>query len=301
MLLRIAVRDPRHLPENLAGFSLRMLSPAVPAYVAELRRQNPEANARELERLIARQGLRETSREGGFVGGPFMVLVPVAFITALLAQIKMLLRMAAVTGHDPREPQRAAEILVILGVHRTLDQAVAALRATPPVDSGTRAERSVVFAMADLIRRMAKLLGLVTPAAVTAVSWLVHLGRWLLLGLALLVGTVAPLIWLPYLSMSYYRGTIELAERVSLFYSGPEGALHLPRRTVDVPGLAAALLRAAVSLAVVIAGLVVFLALDVRIAGHKWPVLLLTLLISLAIGLLWCVRRARRWHDEKTS
>jgi hypothetical protein len=301
-LLRIVLRDPSHLPENLADFSLKMLGPGVPAYVTDLRRRNPDADASQLERLIARQGVRETSREGGFVGGPFIVFVPVAFVAALLAQIKMLLRMAAVSDRDPREPQRAAELLVIMGVHRDVDQAAAALKALPATEADVARKHSFVYATFDVVRRMAKLLGLISPAAVTSVSRLVRLGRWLLLGLALAVGMVAPLIWLPYLSMSYYRSTVELAERVSVFYSGPENAIHLPRKSSDIPGLAAAVLRALGSLALIVGGFVAFLALDIQIAGHEWPALLsLAVLLSSATGLLWYARRVRRRRRRRTA
>jgi|GEM_PF-2664928 len=300
LLLRIILRDPAHLPENLAEYSLKMLGPGVPAYMTRLRRRHPDAGTVELERLIAQQGVRETARDGGFVGGPFIVFVPVAFVAALLAQIKMLLRMAALANCDPQEPQRAAELLVIMDVYPDVPRAAAALKALPAAEAATRRRHSAVYSMVDVIRRMAKLLGLIAPAAVTPVSRLVHLGRWLLLGLALVVGMVVPLIWLPYLSMSYYRGTVDLAERISVFYSGPEKALHLPRKASDVPGLAAAAGRALASLALVVGGLAVFLALDVEIGGHQWPALVsLAVLISSATGLVWYLRRVRHRHRHR--
>jgi hypothetical protein len=300
LLLRIVLRDPSRLPENLADFSLRMLGPGVPGYITKLRQQNPDAGVSELERMIAEQGVRETAREGGFVGGPFIAFVPVAFVAALLAQIKMLLRMAALADRDPQDPQRAAELLVIMGVYPSVPQAAAALKALPAQEAAAR-KRPAVYAMLDLIRRMAKLLGLVVPAAVSPVSWLVHLGRWVLLGMALIVGMVVPLIWLPYLTMSYYRGTVELAERVSVFYSGPENAIHLPRKASDVPGLAAAALRALASMALIAGGIAVFLALDIRIGGQEWPALLsLAVAFSTVTGLLWYVRRHRHRHQGFT-
>jgi hypothetical protein len=301
MLLRIVLNDPGHLPENLAGFSLKMLAPGVPAYVARMREENPDADSVALEHVIARRGLREASGEGGFVGGPFIVFIPVAFVAALLAQIKMLLRMAAVSGRDPCDPRRAAEVLVIMGVYGTVDQAAAAMEALPDAGDGAVGRHSAVFAVWGVIWRMAKLLGLVAPAAVNPVSRLVHLGRWLLLGLALVVGMVAPMIWLPYLAMSYYRGTVELAERTSAFYGGKARAIHLPRKTSAVPGLVAALLRAIASLVLIGVGVATFLALDVRIDGHEWPaLLLLAILVSSATGLAWYLRHARHLHGKAT-
>ena len=113
---------------------------------------------------------------------------------------------------------------------------------------------------------------------------------------------ILPLIWLPYLSMTYNRGTVELAERVSVFYSGQEKAIHLPRKASDIPGLAAAVLRAVASLALIVGGILAFLALDIKIAGHEWPALLsLTALLSSATGLLWYARRVRQRRQEAAS
>jgi hypothetical protein len=301
-LLRIVLNDPGRLPENLAKFSHDVLAPRVPAYADRLRRQNPGHSSSELEDLVAKRGLRETASVGGFVGGPFIVLIPVAFVAALLAQIKMLLRIAAVDGRDPLAPERAAEVLVIMGVYQTTDQAAAAIRKLPEPDRGPVRKRSAVFILWGVVWRMARLLGLIPPAAANPVSWLVHLGRWLLLGLAFLVGTVAPLIWLPYLSMSYYRGTADLAERISSFYSGRANALRMQRKTSAIPGMLAAVLRAIGALVLIIGGVVTFLALHVRVAGNEWTaVVLLAIGTSAATGTVWFLRRRLQRHKEATS
>ena len=57
MLLRIVLRDPRHRPENLADFSLKMLGPGVSTYVTGLRRQNSDAAASQLELISSATGL----------------------------------------------------------------------------------------------------------------------------------------------------------------------------------------------------------------------------------------------------
>lgn len=296
-LLRIVVNDPGHLPENLAAFSHRMLAAGVPDYVVRLRERHPGADDAELERIVARSGLRETSGQGGFVGGPFIVLVPVAFVAALLAQIKMLFRMAALAGRDPLAAERAAEVLVIMGVYKTVDQATAAMAAIGrPPDAGSAPveKRSRLSATWSVIWRMAWLLGLLAPDPATPVGTVVHICRWALLGLAFLVGTVVPLIWLPYLSLSYYRGTTDLAERASIFYFGKERALRLERKTSAIPGMAASLLRALVSLALIVGGVLGVRALDIKIAGHQWPALVvLGIVFSTATGVVWYLRRGR--------
>ena len=70
----------------------------------------------------------------------------------------------------------------------------------------------------------------------------------------------------------------------------------------DVPGLAAAVLRAVASLALIVGGILAFLALDIKIAGHEWPALLsLTALLSWTTGLLWYARRVRLRRQEAAS
>ncbi|MBK3638413.1 hypothetical protein JHN52_37265, partial [Streptomyces sp. MBT97] len=112
--------------------------------------------------LLSR-GRRATVTEGAFVGGPFLVLIPVAFCAALLRQTRTVLELAALTGRDPTERDRAAEILVLQGVYDDVPAARAGLSA-----AGARAPRSGSLrrpaVLGGLTLRMARLLGLLAPA-----------------------------------------------------------------------------------------------------------------------------------------
>ncbi|OIJ69587.1 hypothetical protein [Streptomyces mangrovisoli] len=286
-LLQKSLADPGRLPENLAEFAVRRLGPAARRGVRAL----PDTGAEARRARVITRGRRATVTEGAFVGGPFLVFIPVAFCAALLRQARTLLELAALDGRDPAAPERVPELLVLQGVYpneRTAAEALAAHRARPA--PGTPRRRRLP-ALWDVTVRMARLLGLVTPGR----------GRWwaqaagaLLLLAVLLVGLVAPLVWLPYMAMSYDRATTRLMERAVRHYFG-DAPVPVPRRRL-APGGLAALVRAAASL-LLAAGLVLgALASDARIADSRWPVLGIVLVVgSLAVGTLW-QRRHRRHH-----
>ena len=66
--------------------------------------------------------------EGAVVGGPFIVLIPVAFCAALLAQAQMVLELAVLAGHAADDETRVAELLVLQRAYPSEDEAQAALK-----------------------------------------------------------------------------------------------------------------------------------------------------------------------------
>ncbi|WP_395366678.1 hypothetical protein ACHGLA_35320 [Streptomyces sp. YH02] len=290
-LLREVRADPGRLPESLASFALRHLGPGAGPTVARLREEHPEADAASLRALITARGRRTVTAEGAFVGGPFLLLIPLAFCGALLTQVRTVLEIAAAEGRDSTDPQRAAELLVLQGVYGDTETARTALE---PAGSrpGSGRGRGRVAAFRDLIARMARLLGLVTPDD-GAGRW-VRVGRWAILGAVFLVGLVAPLVWLPYMAVGYYRGTTRLTDRATAFYVGSPD----PRSSRNVrldPVMARAGLRAVGS--VLLPGVALFLVIvtDVRIAGGRWPVVGIVLTTScLVSGGWWLWRHYRR-------
>ncbi|MFJ3922273.1 hypothetical protein [Streptomyces sp. NPDC090022] len=312
-LLRAAMREPGRLPELLAGFALRHAGPRAARSVARLRAERPDADAASLGAEVVARGMRRTVTEGAFVGGPFLVFIPVAFCAALLSQARTMLELAAVAGHDPTAPRRAAELMVLQGVYEDADAAERALATHGKADrqpSGERGdgrparrEGGRISTLTALTLRMAKLLGVTPPRPTdttpTARDRLVSVGRWALLVLTLLVGTVAPLVWLPYMAVSYRRGSREAFSRAAAMYLTHTG---LPRRRTTTsrldPGMLAALLRA-VGYVVLPALLVVVVhGADLRMAGSVWPVVGIVLVVaSVGAGALWQYRRRHRAPD----
>ncbi|MGV9315714.1 hypothetical protein ACWDR0_26550 [Streptomyces sp. NPDC003691] len=301
-LLRAGLADPEHLPEHLARFALRHTGPAAERSVTRVREENPGADPARLRALIVARGRRNTVAEGAFVGGPFLLLIPVAFCAALLNQARTVLELAGLDGRDPTSPERAAELLVLMGVHPDTEAARRALAAPGPAEPPRAAPRRALLRPAALWAvtvRMARLLGLVSPPGArrpergrlrgTAVTT----AKVLLVAAVFAVGLVAPLVWLPYMALTYHWATGRLADRAALYYFS-EPAPRRPGRTA--PGLSAAYTKAVVSMLIPAALTAVVLLVGLRIEHSRWPVVTMALaLASVATGAWWQARhRARR-------
>lgn len=323
-LLRAVLADPEHLPEHLARFALRRMGPAADRSVARVRERNPDADPAELRALVVARGRRNTVAEGAFVGGPFLLLIPVAFCAALLNQARTVLELAGLDGRDPTSPERAAELLVLMGVYPDTDRAGAALGALDADASDTgpdpgsaesphrthrthrlrRFRRPAVGAVWGVTLRMARLLGLITPPGTRrdgpgrARRAAITTANLLLLAAVIVVGTVAPLVWLPYMALSYHRATGRLTDRAALYYFREPA----PRPDRTVPGLAGASARAAVSLLVPAVLTAVVLVMGWRIEHARWPVVTMVLaLSSVGTGLWWRARRRARGAATTTD
>src|SRR5512146_64863 len=85
-VLRMLWADPQNMPEHLAIWSLKHFGPRAGSAVERLRGDHPDAEPGDLEQLVIRHQTRVAVAEGAFMGGPFILLIPVAFCAALLAQ-----------------------------------------------------------------------------------------------------------------------------------------------------------------------------------------------------------------------
>ncbi|MFF0479118.1 hypothetical protein [Streptomyces sp. NPDC004284] len=208
----------------------------------------------------------------------------------------MVLELAAVEGRDPTDPERAAELLVLQGVYEDTAAARAALAASPPPPpprgQGGRRRLATFW---DMVMRMARLLGLLTPSDDGVSRW-GRLGQYALIACVFLVGLVAPLVWLPYMARSYDRATTRLTDRATVFYVGTRD-LRAPRGVRVDPAMALAGLRALGSVLLPLVGLLVVAATDTRIAGGQWPVAGIVLVASCLLTGGWWLRRRRR-HRE---
>ncbi|KQX46211.1 MULTISPECIES: hypothetical protein [unclassified Streptomyces] len=280
------------------------MGPGAAAAVARLRAAHPEAGTEALRGMVVTRGRRSVTAEGSFVGGPFLLLVPFAFCGALLRQARTVLEIAAVEGRDATDPERAAELLVLQGVYADTAAARAALEPTGEEPAAARrGGRTRKSALWELTSRMARLLGLLTPEE-EPVGRLTRTGRWALVGVVFLVGLVAPLVWLPYMALSYQRATDRLLDRATAFYVGEPGARppRSPRGLRVDPALALSGLRALGSLLVPAIALLFVIATDLRIAGGRWPVLGIVLTSGCLItGGWWQWRRHKRRRSAEPT
>ncbi|MFE5487354.1 hypothetical protein [Streptomyces sp. NPDC056527] len=265
--------------------------------VERLRREHPQATPAELRAMVAERGRRAVTAEGSFVGGPFILLIPFAFCGALLLQARTILELAGLDGRDTTDPERAAELLVLQGVYEDTDAARAGLLARrTPVDSA-RPRPGRFAALRYLVMRMARLLGILVPDDVGR-SRLARIGQWVLVGAVFLIGLVAPLVWMPYMGVSYYRATTRLTDRATLFYVGSRDT-RTERPARLRPEMVAAGLRALASILVPVVSVAVVLLTDLKLGGAHWPLIALLLILSpVVVGGLWLWRRHSARHHK---
>lgn len=283
-LLPMIWADPQHMPEQLALFAVRRFGPRAAVSVARRKERAPTAEDSELVGEAIAHGTRLTIVDGAVLGGPFMVLMPLSFVAALLAQAQMVLELSVLAGHDPRSEQRAADLLVLQDVYSSTEAAGKAMKEVKrhPAGGHGRLPRRTRW---SLLVRMAAILGIIggqenrgrlqrafSTALITALFAL---------------GTVLPLIWAPALAVIYRRNTLRLGAKVVRYYTpGAVGHQVRHRRWLGrVPRMAgvAAVLRL---LALAVAPFVVAVGIawaGLRLVGGSWGT---GLLVLVAVSML---------------
>jgi hypothetical protein len=300
-VLRLLWADPQYMPEHLALWSLKYFGPRASSAVEKLRDSHPGAESGELEAAVIQRQTRVSMTEGAFVGGPFILLIPVAFCAALLAQAQMALELAALAGYAPDDEMRAADLLVIQGAYASTaeaSEALARLTRDPKAREGKRLPRGTRISM---IKRMAFMLGMVgssdeKPSRLRSVLQL------LLVGAVLLVGLVLPLIWVPYLAVAFRKSSLVMGSRASAFYAerrSEEAGVTVKKAPLKVRvGMSAGLVRMLALILLPILVAVIALLAGADIGSGKWvSAAIFLLVVSGLVTLAWFgYHRWRRRH-----
>jgi hypothetical protein len=295
-VLRILWADPQHMAEHLAMWSLARFGPRADNAVDKLRGGHPDADREELQRLVVERQSRVAATEGAFVGGPFIVLIPVAFCAALLAQGQMTFELAAVAGLDPEDRMRAAELLVLLGAYPSTSAAAEALAGLPPNPKAS-GKKLPAGTRIDMVKRMAYLLQVLAPADFTRSRFRATIG-WIGICILVLVGFVLPLVWVPYMAYSMRRSCLRLGIRARRFYSsegaGDAGVTVHAGEMLRIGGIAALARTTILVVLPIVLGIVALLT-DFNLAGgHLVTAGLVLIVLSALCTLAWFGYRAWR-------
>ena len=298
-VLRILWADPQHMPEHLALWSVKRFAPRAASAVDDLRRDHPGAPTDELGQKAIERQTRAAITAGAFVGGPFILLIPIAFCAALLAQAQMALELAALAGHAPDDEMRAADLLVIQGAYASPVEegtALATLRQRTVSRDGSRLPRGTRL---NMIKRMAYMLGVLQSSDQTR-TWLRAALQWCLLGLTFVVGLVLPLVWVPYMAMSIRRSAVQMATRSKRYYtqglSVDAGVAVRKAETVHV-AIVGGVVRMVLLILVPIVVAVVALTTGVELgAGRLVSAGILLIAVSVLVTICWL---AFRWWRHR--
>jgi hypothetical protein len=146
-LMRIAYRDPEHVPERLTLHAVRNLAEPSRAWAVAARRARPDASPAELADAVREQSIKLARLDGAVAGTPFFVALVPGYLSYLWQETRMVLRTAALFGIDPADRRTAAEMLVLRDVHPTVEAAAAALAAASAPPAPVKRRRSLVLWM----------------------------------------------------------------------------------------------------------------------------------------------------------
>jgi hypothetical protein len=299
-VLRLIWADPQYMPEHLALWSLERFGPRASSAVEKIRDSNPGAAPDELEAMVIEHQTRVSIGEGAFVGGPFIVLIPVAFCAALLAQAQMALELAALNGYAPTDEMRAADLLVIQGAYASTAEARAGLASMKRDAKGREGGRLPRGTRINMIKRMGFMLGVLgsgseTPSRLRSVLGLA------LVAAVFLVGLVLPLVWVPYMALAFRKSGLRMGTRASAFYSagerGEAGVTVKEAPTVRI-AMSAGLTRMALLIGLPVAVAVIALLTGADIGSGKWISAGIFLIVVSALATLAWVGH-RRWRRRQ--
>ncbi len=120
---------PEYAAEVLALAAVRRLGPPIAREAEWLRATYPHAGAAALARYVQRRQVRRAGY-AALLGTAAGLVAPAARLAAVLyCQGQLILGTAAAFGLDPTDPDRAAELLTILAVRPSVEQARSAIAA----------------------------------------------------------------------------------------------------------------------------------------------------------------------------
>lgn len=127
-LLRQLLANPADAPALLAARAVEQLAPRAVRDVRLVRERNPQATDLELALYFKRKYSRAARLEGAGTGAAGIFGIPVDLIALAWIQNRMVLSMAAVYGHEMTDHRdRAADLLILQGVHNAREPAIKAL------------------------------------------------------------------------------------------------------------------------------------------------------------------------------
>jgi hypothetical protein len=126
-LATIAYRDPEHVAERLTRFGTQRLGDDSLAWADRIREERPDASRAVVAEELRTQTAQVARIDGAVSGTPFLIALVPGYLAYLWQEGVMERRMAALYGHDPRDLETSARILVLRGVHKDTESAREAL------------------------------------------------------------------------------------------------------------------------------------------------------------------------------
>jgi hypothetical protein len=226
-LARIAYRDPEHVSERITLSGAQQLGEESQEWAGQVRRERPDVSRGAIAEEVRIQTARVARLDGAVAGTPFLIALVPGYLAYLWQEGVMERRIAALYGHDARDFQTSAEILVMRQVHPTVEAAKAALRKViddPSPDKPT--ERRPLRVWVRSIYTMLVYGGFVTPSddddgRDKYAHWRLRAAVGALIGAAVWVTTwVLPVSFMIAMAWGCESHARSLGSRILRFYGG---------------------------------------------------------------------------------
>lgn len=126
-LVRIAYRDPEHVAERLTLYVTDRYGDVSREWAQTARRVRPDTPRAVIAEELRARSAQAARIDGAIAGTPFFIALVPGYLTYLLQETRMTLRIAALYDRDPTSLRTAAEGLALRGVHSSVESAEAAL------------------------------------------------------------------------------------------------------------------------------------------------------------------------------
>ncbi len=126
-LARIAYRDPEHVAERLTLFGSQQLGEDSLDWADRVQEERPDVPRALIAEEVRTQTAQVARIDGAVSGTPFLIALVPGYLAYLWQEGVMERRIAALYGHDPSALETSAQVLVLRGVHPTVDAARATL------------------------------------------------------------------------------------------------------------------------------------------------------------------------------
>ena len=226
VLVRLARRDPHHIPERLTIYTVDQFADGARAWAQHARDAAPDSSAAALADVQRRRTISTARIDGAIAGTPFFIALVPAYIAFLRQEVRFHLRAAALHEHDPADPRVAADFLVLRGVHKNTEQALADLdevRATPLPPAG---ERTPLRSWYQAVVRILILAGFLSApdedeATEPLTRWekVMRVVRFVVAGLIWAMTWVLPVTFMIMMSWACESDARRFGERVTTHYT----------------------------------------------------------------------------------
>lgn len=205
-------RNPAFISEIGVLYALPQLAPQVEQWWLKKSQSSPSDDPGRTARRVLRRSTGVARRGGLITGSSFYVGMVPAIATIYCEQLVVVLRIAAIYGRDSMDPVRAAEILVIQGRCKTLDEATEVLaRARVPLAD----EAPVANTALRVVQQLPSMIGL----RLRRVNWRSPFD--VVVAGAELASYLVPVMSLPVWAYASARSMRRLGHSAIDFYSGP--------------------------------------------------------------------------------